>query len=70
MIDWIPSGTIIEALGLRRTVKRMMFCDINYGYADIEFTDMNGQYGHYKSGYDKGKIIFPSGVVFDYSKIK
>ena len=68
MIDWIPSGTIIEACGLRRTVKKTMYCEINDGYADIEFEDPNGDYGHYKSGYDKGKIIFPSGVVFDYSK--
>lgn len=68
MIDSIPRGTIIEALGTKRTVVRTAFCDINTGYADIEFYDENNQYSHYKSGYDKGKIIFPDGVVFDYSK--
>ena len=72
MIDSIPRGTIIEAnidgRAVKRTVTRTLFCDINTGYADIEFQDENGQYGHYKSGYDKGKIIFPHGVVFDYSQ--
>lgn len=68
MITYIPRGTVIEALGLRRTVKTAMFCDINPGYADIEFEDLNGNYGHYKSGYDKGRIIFPDGVIFDYRK--
>lgn len=68
MIDYIPKGTVIEALGIKRKVARVMFCDINSGYADIEFQDENGQYGHYKSGYDKGRIIFPDGVVFDYRK--
>ncbi len=68
MIDYIPRGTIIEALGIKATVKRILFCEINIGYADIELIDSNDQYRHYKSGYDKGKIIFPDGVVFDYSK--
>ena len=68
MIDQIPRGTIIEALGLRREVWTSMFCDINIYYADIEFKDKEGRYGHYKSGYDKGRIIFPDGVIFDYSK--
>ena len=68
MITYIPRGTVIEALGLRRTVATTMFCDINPGYADIEFKDLNGNYGHYKSGYDKGRIIFPDGVIFDFRK--
>ena len=68
MITSIPRGTVIEALGLQRTVARSLFVDINIGYADIEFQDENGQYGHYKSGYDKGRIIFPDGVIFDYRK--
>lgn len=70
----IPRGTILEAVVgdrlLQRTVATTLYCEINYGYADIEFIDLNGDYGHYKSGYDKGRIIFPSGVVFDYSNTK
>lgn len=71
MIDNIPRGTVIEAVvdgrTLRRTVATTMFCDINEGYADIEFKDPEGNYGHYKSSYDKRRIIFPNGVIFDYN---
>ena len=74
MIEYIDRGTIIEAVVdgriLRRTVATTMHCDINTGYADIEFVDPNGNYGHYKSSYDKGRIIFPNGVVFDYNKVR
>ena len=68
MITSVPRGTVIEALGLRRKIANTLLCDINTGYADIEFQDENGNYGHYKSGYDKGRIIFPDGVIFDYRK--
>lgn len=69
-MNTIRRGTIIEALGIRSIVKRVLFCDINDGYADIEFFDEDDNYRHYKSGYDKGKIIFKSGVVFDYTEVK
>lgn len=73
-INYVPRGTIIEAKVDNRTVRRMvartLYCEINDGFADIEFEDPNENYGHYKSGYDKGRIIFPSGVVFDYSNTK
>lgn len=70
MIDRIPRGTVIQVGNLKRTVQRTMYCWIDEGYADIEFTDPNDQYGHYKSSYDKGKIFFPNGTVFDYSNTK
>ena len=70
MIERIPRGTVIQVGNLKRTVHRVLYCWVDEGYADIEFTDPNDQYGHYKSSYDKGEIFFPNGTVFDYSNTK
>ena len=67
---YIERGTIIEALGIRATVKRVLSSDVNERWADIEFFDENDNYRHYKSDYDKGRIIFKSGVVVDYTEVK
>lgn len=70
MIDRVERGTVIEVGKLRRTVGTTLYVWIDSGYADIEFKDPNGDYGHYKSSYDKGRIIFPNGTVFDYNNTK
>jgi len=66
----IPRGTIIQVGLMKRTIGRVLYSYIDYDYADIEFTDENGNYGHYKSSYDGGKIIFQCGTVFDYEKAR
>ncbi len=36
-------------------------------YADIEFQTASGQYGHYKSVFDKGTVTLADGRVFDFN---
>ncbi len=36
-------------------------------YADIEFLTASGQYGHYKSIFDKGTVTLADGRVFDFN---
>jgi hypothetical protein len=66
----VPRGTIIQVGSLKRTVWDVLYSLIDNDYADIEFKDKNGNYGHYKSSYDGGKVTFPSGAVFDYENAK
>lgn len=66
MITDVPRGTLIYANGICRDVETILYCSIDTEYADIEFKDHNGDYGHYKSSYDGGEVVFPNGTKFVY----
>ena len=40
---------------------------IRDAYADIEYVTPSGQYGHYKSIYDKGTVTLADGRIFDFN---
>jgi hypothetical protein len=69
MAKQVVPGDVICALGVCAKISMVIYCEIYEGrsrYADVEFIDSYGNYRHYKSYYDKGKIIFQDGTVLNY----
>lgn len=56
----IPEGTVIKALGITATVKKVIYSETWRGEYDIEFLDAHGHYRHYKQWDDGGTVTFPN----------
>lgn len=50
-------GDIIQALGRFYTVDKIIYQDCYKGNYDVEFLDSHGDYHHWKSEFDGGRII-------------
>ncbi len=53
-------GDLISALGYTYRVGRIIYQDCYDGNYDVEFLDSDGNYHHWKSQFDGGRVI-PNG---------
>lgn len=71
-------GAVINAQGIKRKLDpdfgKIYHVEFSHpalgcrdAYADIEFQTPSGQYGHYKSIFDKGTVTLADGRVFDFN---
>lgn len=75
MILKVTKGMKIEAFGERVTIGDIIyqFCDTAENsyrkpWADIEFRDSNGNYRHWQSWSDGGKLILQNGTEYKFER--
>lgn len=49
-------GDIVECMGICATIDKILYQDFWENW-DIEFIDTNGNYRHWKQGFDGGRLI-------------